>query len=185
MRVVVLAVVCGVALPLVPQSLGHLACGNAVAVYFKPEVVLLFGSAALCALVNDYARKIHILRGGKALPVALSGNPSVASGFVESYKALVALAAQTKDGKTALLVINRDPGREVTAKLSVPGVELPAAIQASVLNGPSICAFNSPAHPDEVNVKSVELPVKDGCVTFPAHSIVTLVLQRRIGGDPQ
>jgi len=116
------------------------------------------------------------LRGGKVLPVTLSGNPSVDSKSVDGYKALVALAAQTKDGKTALLVINRDPERPLTAKLAVSGKSLPATVSAQVFNGPDICSFNSPAHPDEVNIATVELPVKDGCVTFPAHSIVTLTM---------
>ena len=116
------------------------------------------------------------LRGGKVLPVALTDNPGVSSEYVDSYKALVAVAARTKDGRTALLVVNRDPERSMTAKLAVPGMELPATVSASVMNGPDICSFNSPAHPEEINISTVELPVKNGCVEFPAHSIVTLVL---------
>ena len=120
-------------------------------------------------------RMFETLRGGELLESSMEGNPTVSLGRDGKCPALRVLAAK-KGGRTAFLVINRDPDNSVSAALSVPSVKVPASLRAKVLTASDFAASNTPEHPDDVRIEIVEMKASSGAFSFGPHSITVLEL---------
>ncbi len=114
-------------------------------------------------------------RGGRVLASSVDGNAEVSAVDRKSYKSLVTLAARTKRGGVALLVINRDPENAIEARIDSGGRRSAADGKARVrtLNADDFTACNTPAHPDDVRITSSAADVSRP-YSFPAHSITLL-----------
>jgi alpha-N-arabinofuranosidase len=97
---------------------------------------------------------------------------------------LDASATISDDGKTlTLFVINRDPARDLPAKLAIEGFEARADVEVAVLTGPDVYTANTFESPDSVNITrgKSELGLGKPCV-FPAHSVTAITLARKAAG---
>ncbi|MEJ5943720.1 alpha-L-arabinofuranosidase C-terminal domain-containing protein [Pseudokineococcus basanitobsidens] len=87
-------------------------------------------------------------------------------------------ATTDADGRVLhLAVVNRSADEHVTARLELQGGGLPATAVAHVLGagGDDLFAVNTLDRPDAVRTADpVEVPLRDGTHTFPAHSVTLL-----------
>ena len=80
--------------------------------------------------------------------------------------------------KFTLSVVNRHPTADISAEISVEGLELPATAPLFEINGPNLDAANTFAEPNNVTIKQRSA---SGLGTtfrqsFPAHSVVAIVV---------
>jgi alpha-L-arabinofuranosidase len=100
---------------------------------------------------------------------------AVASSKLEHEgKSVSAVDAVTtaNDKGTTVILINRDPEHAATCKIRLSGADLAAkSVRAEILAGDSTEAFNSVESSDAVVPYATELPVTNGAVKVPPHSI--------------
>lgn len=115
------------------------------------------------------------LAGSERLRASVQGGPSMNDG-VQEVPALWALAGASRAGRLYLVVENVDPARALTAKVLIDGFIYSSRVKASVLDGPSATAYNTPSHPLEVTMTASTKEVGVGGFrwAFPAHSVTLL-----------
>jgi len=115
------------------------------------------------------------IRGGELLDSSVAGNPSVSLGADGKCPALRVIASR-KGGRTTVLVVNRDPEKAVSASVSVDGAKTPACVRAKVLTAADFAASNTPEHPEDVRIETVEMKASSGALKFAPHSITVFEL---------
>ena len=81
--------------------------------------------------------------------------------------------------RLAITVINRDPLRNLPAKLSIKGFSASAQAEIAVLNGPSADSANSFESPNVVGITRAKSNLDlSKPYTFPAHSVTVITLTR-------
>jgi hypothetical protein len=93
--------------------------------------------------------------------------------------ALWAVAAESRTGQVDIVVINESPTEPFFARVDLSGKKSFGQVDASVLDGPSPTAYNTPVHPDLVHVTSYAEPATGRQLywRFPAHSLTLLRLR--------
>ncbi|MGC8627106.1 MAG: alpha-L-arabinofuranosidase C-terminal domain-containing protein [Acidimicrobiales bacterium] len=94
-------------------------------------------------------------------------------------RALWAVAAESRTGQVDIVVINASPTEPFLAQVDLRDKKNFSQVDASVLDGPSPTAYNTPARPDLVHVTSYATPLtgKHFYWRFPAHSLTLLRLR--------
>ncbi|RYE70572.1 MAG: alpha-N-arabinofuranosidase [Rhizobiaceae bacterium] len=89
-----------------------------------------------------------------------------------------AVAAQAKDGKVWIALVNLDPNEAADVTTSVPGVAVGSAI-GEVLTADRLDKVNSLASPDAVAPQSFSAQAKDGTLVLhlPPHSLTVVRLE--------
>jgi hypothetical protein len=115
------------------------------------------------------------MTGRRQVETAITGNPTRV-GATGAYPALLALASTDRRGRVSLIVVNRDPDREITARVAIPGLRGRGRIEAWTVNGPATSSFNTPADPDVVRLTKTREPAPATPFRwrFPAHSVTAL-----------
>jgi alpha-N-arabinofuranosidase len=130
--------------------------------------------------------------GGSVVGHEVRENPAVTTSPTDlgsSYPALVTTASMGADGRVRVLVVNRDPDRDLPGRLVAPGfhrasdVEVVRVVGANPDPGrESFESHNSLSHPHEVR-SSRELVQVPGAgavpMTFPRHSVTLVTLSPR------
>ena len=99
------------------------------------------------------------------------------SGKLTLLDACATISADRK--KLAITVINRDPLRDIPAKLSLKGFSASAQAEIAILNGPSAYAANSFDSPNVVSITRAKSNLDlSKPYTFPAHSVTVITLVR-------
>jgi alpha-N-arabinofuranosidase len=88
--------------------------------------------------------------------------------------------ATCDDSKTnwRIVVINRDPERAAEVKLDLGNRALDGSYPAIVLSGDGPDAYNDIDRPDRVTPESLEVTMRRGRVTVPAHSLIILSVKQ-------
>ena len=84
-----------------------------------------------------------------------------------------------KEGKNFVYAVaNKDPRNDQVLSLDFAGLgkKVPKKVQARVLSGSSPDDYNDIGHEDRVKPFDTTLPVKDGAVAIPAHSVTFITL---------
>ena len=117
------------------------------------------------------------MSGDTVVESSVSGNP-VRQGAAGDYPALVVTATTDRDGHLYLVVVNRDPDKDVTARLSHPNFRGSGTAEVWTVNGPHTYSYNSPGEPEVVALDRARRSVpSDGFTyTFPAHSVTGIEL---------
>ena len=74
----------------------------------------------------------------------------------------------------AIVLVNKDPEKEAECSLGMDN--LGRAVNAILLSGDSPDAYNDISTPDRVVPKTIQLPVNNGKVRIPAHSLAILFI---------
>lgn len=100
-------------------------------------------------------------------------------------KFLDASAALSGDGsRLTLAVINRDPLRDLPARVSIEGFRAAPEAHVAVMNGPDVYSANDFEDPDRVKIETAVKSIEpDAEYVFPAHS-VTLITFARAANTP-
>jgi alpha-L-arabinofuranosidase len=119
------------------------------------------------------------MTGTRQVGAAVSGNPTRA-GPTGAYPALLALASTDRRGRLSLIVINRDPMRDIATTVALERFPEGGQMEAWTLNGPSTTSFNTPEQPNVVTLAKTRQAGHSTPLawTFPAHSVTAL----RFGG---
>lgn len=118
--------------------------------------------------------------GKTKLDSSVADNPTVTKS--KSYSALKVLATKTdEDGELYLIVVNRDPDRDITSSVKLSGFTLTGGkAQVTTLNAKTYMECNTPEHPTDVRLETVSVGLEKGgsdfAYTFPAHSVVGIKL---------
>ena len=114
--------------------------------------------------------------GAKALPVTVSSDALLPAGGPA-----VSATASTRDGRTAITIVNRDFRRTVEVAIECPGaVELGLLLTADEAD-----AVNTARRPDRVTPRPLEVRRSGGAVTsaaIPAHSMATIQYSQQRAG---
>ena len=117
------------------------------------------------------------LGGGSVVPAAMLHNPVLATLGGQNVGALLVLAVR-KGQDLYLVGINRSPTEALSTRLLLEGSTATRAGFVARLDGVSASSYNTAALPRAVHLTTGELAEtgSDLPVTFPAHSVTTLVL---------
>lgn len=143
----------------------------------------------------------HVLRAALSPMVEARGsvvghevreNPEVTTAptaLGASYPALVTTASRGADGRLRVLVVNRDPARDLPAQLVAPGFQRSGDVEVVRVVGTnadpgreSFESHNAATHPQEVtSSREVRSVPGSGAValTFPRHSVTLVTLAPR------
>jgi alpha-L-arabinofuranosidase len=112
----------------------------------------------------------------------VTGNP-IRQGAAGDYPALLVTSTTDAQGNLHLVVVNRDPERDITAQVRYPGFRGGDTADVWTVNGPETFSFNSPGDEDVVEITKTQQQVQtDGFdYTFPAHSVTGIQLSARAG----
>lgn len=112
------------------------------------------------------------MTGSTVVASAVTGNP-VRDGARGTYADLVVTATTDGDGHLYLVVVNRDPEKDVTAHISHPGFRSSDNAAVWTVNGPHTYSYNSPGDESAVALTRTNRDVEpDGFdYVFPAHSV--------------
>ena len=139
-------------------------------------VILTDGNA--CVKTPTYhafaLHRPHI--GATALPATVSSNALLPAGGP-----VVSATASTRDGRTAVTVVNRDFRRAVEIEIDCPGT----VAQSLLLSADAADAVNTPERPDRVAPRSLEVRHRGGdvsSITIPAHSMATIQYSQQRAG---
>jgi alpha-N-arabinofuranosidase len=116
--------------------------------------------------------------GGDLLSATVEGNPvRQPEGMDRAYSGLAVTATRAPDGSVQLLVVNRLPTDDVTARVLVDG-QTSVAAEIRTVTSEDFTAWNKPGSPPEVTLDVAEVPVgAEGLVhTFPATSTTVIRL---------
>jgi alpha-N-arabinofuranosidase len=110
------------------------------------------------------------LAGERLVRSSVTGSPLLPAGH--GQPALLSWAASGKSSGH-LLVINSSPSEALRTMVSAGPLGHGRRLRVSVLDGPSIAAFNTVAHPRTVRIttRSVSVDPREFVWTFPAHSV--------------
>lgn len=105
-------------------------------------------------------------------------SPECTLGNGAQLPALATVATRAPNGDLDILVINQDPGRDVTATVR-PGLTHTAAAQVATLNGPALLARNVSGDEHRVAITQTTAQVGAGEFShaFPAHSVTRIHLR--------
>jgi hypothetical protein len=122
------------------------------------------------------------LAGGVMLPVAIAGNPSLATVDRSPVPALSVLAVRSR-GDVNVIIINRSTTEAFPTRVAVSGAATGPVASYSVLDGASSLSYNSLAAPDAVRFQGGSLPVHSGAryvrwllIEVPAHSAMRITV---------
>ena len=114
--------------------------------------------------------------GAKALPVTVSSDALLPAGGPA-----VSATASTRDGRTAITIVNRDFRRTVEVAIECPG----AVGLGLLLTADEADAVNTARRPDRVTPRPLEVRRSGGAVTsaaIPAHSMATIQYSQQRAG---
>jgi alpha-N-arabinofuranosidase len=126
--------------------------------------------------------------GGHVVRNRVQENPlqqAEATELGSSYEALATTATVAADGTLTILVVNRDPDDDVTAKVVPAGLPHAGTAEVSRVigtnddpNRESFESHNAISHPDEVRLTTSQVDVgqDDFAFTFPKHSVTLIYL---------
>lgn len=143
--------------------------GNASAFGFYPTFV----PQATAHVMNLFSH----LTGTSQVAASVVNGP-VHVGDTGQYPALRVIASTDDDGRLSLIVVNRDPQRDVTAAVLPERFRYRGDAEMWTVDGDSLSAHNTPADPDAVNLTKRTVDVAQGGFdhTFPAHSVTAIRL---------
>lgn len=142
----------------------------------------------------------HVLRtalrdvvegGGTVVGHEVNENPVVTTRPTDagsSYDALVVTASRGDDGRLRVVIVNRDPERDLPAQVVPAGFAHTPTVDVTTVQGSnadpgrrSFESHNSLSHPHEVTATRESLEVGPGsfALTFPRHSVTILSLSPR------
>jgi alpha-N-arabinofuranosidase len=99
---------------------------------------------------------------------------------LKAYPALRVVASRgTRSRYVTLIVVNRDPQRDITASIRPKRYQHRQAAKVWTINGKSIGSINTPTHPHAVRLTKRWVQIEAGSFkyTFPAHSITAIRLR--------
>jgi alpha-N-arabinofuranosidase len=110
--------------------------------------------------------------GAELLSSSLIGATEMAPGSPELWQ----LAAVSPRRQVELAVVNANPAQPLRVLVDLAGWRHDSRVRASVLDGPTSLAYNTPTWPHLVTVKSFSRAVGQGAFSwqFPAHSLTLL-----------
>lgn len=129
--------------------------------------------------------------GGSVVGHAVNENPVVTTLPTDagsSYDALVVTASRGDDGRLRVVVVNRDPERDLPAQVVPAGYSHAPTVDVTTVQGSnsdpnreSFESHNALSHPHEVTATEESLEVGPGAfaMTFPRHSVTVLSLSPR------
>jgi alpha-L-arabinofuranosidase len=90
-------------------------------------------------------------------------------------------AAATCDAERKVwrvVLVNRHPTSDASCVILFDGVAATGTCAATVLSGDSTDAFNDVDHPNRVIPRKVNLPIQNGAVVLPPHSVMIVEMSR-------
>lgn len=136
----------------------------------------VFGSAPKF-LITGKARMFEMysaMVGGTPLTSSVANNPELTA-QTGTYDGLRVLAACT-DGVDQVMVINRDPDRQVTARVDLADAAGARDVRVATMNAPEVTSFNTDTHRDVIRIDRTTAEVAAPSLThaFEPHSLTLL-----------
>lgn len=121
--------------------------------------------------------------GGHAVGHRVDESPAVATaptGLGDRYDALATTAVVQDDGDLLVMVVNRDPGRAVDARVVPSGYRHDGSVTATTLTAPAPSSVNAPGEPPVIRQERTVTDVAGSSFghRFAPHSVTVLELTR-------